>query len=385
MDYAASTPIDPEVLAAMMPWLSHQHVGNASSVQNMHGQTAKRAIERAKAQIAAAIGADSPDEIILTSGATESNNLALGSLTATHCVTSATEHKAVLNPIHTFGHTISHSPLLPCGMADGKDILSCVTDETQLISIMAVNNETGVINPLSEIRSGLNAKGVDKKQIIIHCDAAQALGKIKLNVNEMGVDMMTLSGHKAYAPQGIGALYVRKSVQHLLRPLMQGGGQQNNIRSGTLPTALIVGLGHACMMADAGLTQENTRMNMYHNMLRAMLDQATIDYKINGHDHGDDSKNWRVPHIINLRFAGIKSEWLLEAVQDISFSTGSACHANGTNTPSHVLKAMGLTDDEASESIRISFGRFTTPNDIKQTAHSLINAVALLDEMRHVA
>lgn len=381
-----------------MPWFGIENTGNPSSVQNIHGARAKKAIQRAKEQIAAAIGAESTDEIIITSGATEANNLAFSILQHeafknAHVVTSATEHRAVLEPLHAqilktsssrenAAKRISFSPLLECGMADGKDVCASVQENTKLISIMAVNNETGVINPVNEIREGLEG---DRQDIIIHCDAAQALGKIPLNVQEMGVDMMTLSGHKAYAPQGIGALYVRKNLQKFLCPILLGGGQQDGFRSGTIPVALTVAMGEACEIATTEVEEERARMEDYHEGFRAILDQHNISYHINGHDHGADSKTWRVPNIINIRFEGIEAEWLLEAIQNVSFSTGSACHSNKNVTHSHVLKAMGISDQECKESIRLSFGRFTTEEDIKRTAQAFIEALDLLEDMKNAA
>jgi cysteine desulfurase len=380
MDYAASTPLDPEVLKAMLPWYEVGGTGNASSLQNINGQRCARAIRIAKEQIAKAINARSPDEIIFTSGATEANNLALRSFPSCHVVSAATEHASILQTLLQANHDVSFSDLSPCGMADGVDVLKAVTPETRLISIMAVNNETGCINPVSEIREGLQ-----NRAIAIHCDAAQALGKIKLDVQEMGVDMITLSAHKAYGPQGIGALYVRKELQGLITPQISGGGQQNGLRSGTLPVALIAGFGVAAQKASEIQQAEYNRLHDYSEILLNMLREANVSFDVNGQNLSERGLKWRVPHILNLRLDGIKSEWLLEAMPDISFSTGSACSAAGTDKPSHVLKAIGLSNEQAACSIRLSMGRFTSEDDIKACGKSLLHAIEMLQEYGDVA
>ena len=387
MDYAASTPLDPHVADVMAPLLGH-FPGNASSMQNPHGQTAKRVVDKAREQIAQVIGA-LPEEIFFTSGATEANNLALFGISeylkqqgTPDIVSSRTEHASVLMPLAQMqrdGHSVAFSKLLPCGMADGPFVFNEVTVQTGLISIQAVNNETGVINPLDEIRDGI--KNTD---VIFHVDAAQALGKIPFNVSDLGVDMATLSAHKVYGPQGVGALYIRKDLQRHIIPMMHGGGQQGMIRPGTLPVALIAGFGEACCIAADYLPEERQRLENLNALLRTELDNAGTEYKINGHDYGDDSRNWRVPNIMNIRFPDIENEWLLEAVEGVSFSTGSACSAHG-NKPSHVLDAMGLSRQESIESVRLSFGRFTTDEDIKQVAQSFVTAINVITALADAA
>ncbi|MEE3323291.1 MAG: cysteine desulfurase family protein [Pseudomonadota bacterium] len=387
MDYAATTPMDKRVVDAMSPWWG-DFVGNASSLQNAHGQMAKRAIDKAQNQIADAIGADK-DEIIFTSGATEANNMVLLGLAEhlksegrTHIVTSKTEHASVLMPamqLMRTGFDVAFSTLLPCGMADGKDVLAALNENTGLVSIQAVNNETGVINPLDEVKAGL--MGTD---ILFHCDAAQALGKAPFNVKDTGVDFATLSAHKVYGPQGIGALYVRREVLSYLKPLVFGGGQQGGLRSGTLPTALIVGFGEACAIAVAEQSADKQRFENYHQIIRSALDKAQVTYKINGHDHGKDSTLWRVPNIMNICFEGVENEWLLEAIQGFAFSTGSACSANGNKT-SHVLEAIGCTATEVNSSIRLSFGRMTTEQEIQRVATELAQVVSSLQELTQAA
>lgn len=387
MDYAASTQLDPRVADVMAPLLG-QFSGNASSMQNPHGQAAKRVVDQAREQVAQVIGA-LPEEIFFTSGATEANNLALMGISEylkqqgkTHIVSSRTEHASVLMPLAQMqrdGHDVAFSDLLSCGMADGALVLNEVTPQTGLISIQAVNNETGVINPLDEIRDGIKDTGV-----IFHVDAAQAMGKIPFNVSDLGVDMATLSAHKVYGPQGVGALYIRKDIQRHIMPMMHGGGQQGMIRPGTLPVALIAGFGEACRIAADCLSGERQRLENLNTLFRAELDHAGIGYKINGHDYGDDSRNWRVPNIMNIRFPEIENEWLLEAVDGVSFSTGSACSAHG-NKPSHVLDAMGLSAQESSESVRLSFGRFTTEEDIKQVAQSFVTAINAITALADAA
>lgn len=387
MDYAATTPMDKRVVDAMTPWWG-DFFGNASSLQNAHGQMAKRAIDKAQTQIADAIGAEK-DEIIFTSGATEANNMVLLGLAAhlkaqgkTHIVTSKTEHASVLMPVMQLmqaGFDVAFSELLPCGMADGKDVLAELTDDTGLISIQVVNNETGVVNPLDEIKDGIAGK-----DILFHCDAAQALGKVPFNVKDAGVDFATLSAHKVYGPQGVGALYVRRDMQAFLEPLVYGGGQQAGLRSGTFPTALIVGFGAACAIAAAEQTVDKQRFESYHQIIRNALDDAQIAYKVNGHDYGEDSKLWRAPNIMNICFEGIENEWLLEAVQGFAFSTGSACSANG-NKASHVLEAIGCTAEEMNSSIRLSFGRMTTDSEIRQVASELVEVVSNLQVLTQAA
>ena len=388
MDYASTTPMDPRVVDVMRPWWEGSLVGNASNIQNVHGQHAKRAIDKARAQIAASIGAEA-DEIIFTSGATEANNMVLLGLMEhlkqqgrTHVVTSQTEHASVLMPIRHMqksGFGVSFSKLLPCGMADGKDVLAELQDNTGLVSIQAVNNETGVINPLDEVKSGLEGRDV-----LFHCDAAQALGKMAFNVREAGVDFATLSSHKLYGPQGIGALYVRKELQSILSPLFLGGGQQAGLRSGTLPVALIVGFGEACAIAAEEFTADKARYEEYNALIRRVLDDAGVEYSINGHDYGEDSKNWRVPNIMNLRFHGVENEWLLEAISGFSFSVGSACSAQGHKI-SHVLGAMGLSETEINNSIRLSFGRHSSESEILNTSNELSLIVKELQELEEAA
>lgn len=382
MDYAASTPLDERVSQAMQLWWGH--AGNASSLQNPHGQSARRAIDKAQSQIAEAIGAEK-DEIIFTSGATEANNMVLFGLReflrakgTTHIVSSRMEHAAVLMPLGQLirqGFFVSFSELLPCGMADGKDVLAEIQDDTGLISLQAVNNETGVINPLDEVKGGIQGK-----DILFHCDAAQALGKMAFNVKDAGVDFATFSGHKVYGPQGTGALYVRREVQQYLKPLFFGGGQQNGLRSGTLPTALIVGFGEACALAVKEFEADKTRYEGYNTIVREALDRTGVTYAINGHDYGADSQHWRVPNIMNISFDGIENEWLLEAIQGFSFSTSSACSAQG-HKASHVLEAMGLSAEQINCSIRLSFGRMSTDDEIKRVAAELASTVTELKDL----
>lgn len=385
MDYAASTPLDPRVYAVMRPWMEGCP-GNPSSHQNPHGQAALAAMLRARTQVAQAIGAQ-PEEIIFTSGATEANNMALLGMTdyleakgQTHIVSTPIEHASIagaLSVMRDGGFDVALCRLLPCGMADGPLVLNEITAQTGMVSVQAVNNETGVINPLSEVKDG-----IADKDILFHADAAQALGKCAFNVKECGVDMATLSGHKLYGPQGIGALYIRKDLQPYMRPLFHGGGQQSGLRSGTLPVALIAGFGEACVLAAQVQESEKTRLEGFHELFRQTLSQAGVDYVINGHDYGADSQEWRVPGIINMQITGVENEWLLEAVDGVSFSTGSACSSGAqAHKPSHVLKAMGLTDEQARQSVRVSFGRFTTEEDIRNAAQIFADAVSAIKEL----
>jgi len=386
MDYAASTPVDQAVLDIMKS--AWQAAGNASSVQNLHGAQAKKKVEDAREKVAYSIGAK-PEEIFFTSGATEANNIALLGISQylkksgkTHIVSSKTEHACVLGPLEklkTQGFDMSYSELLPCGMADGPLVLKEITEKTGFVSLQAVNNETGVINPLFEV-----AEGISGKEILFHSDVTQALGKIPFNVKECGLHMASLSAHKVYGLQVVGALYIREDVQGYISPLLFGGGQEGQIRSGTLPVALIAGFGEACRLAVEEQAVEREKLECYNTLLRNLLDEAGIDYKINGHDYGADSRNWRVPGIMNIHFSGIENEWLLEAIDTVSFSTGSACSAQGDQL-SHVLKAMGLDREGASQSVRISFGRFTTEDEIRSVAQSFIEAIKAICELKEAA
>lgn len=380
MDYASTTPLDPRVFEAMRPWFE-MHVGNASSTENIHGLNAKKAIDDARLKIANAIGAQ-PCEIIFASGATEANNMALLGLRSylkdkrkTHTVSSPTEHSSILEPLKLVGNT-SYSNLLPCGMADGAFVLNEITPETGLISIQMVNNETGVINPLKEIK-----EGIKDKDIIFHSDASQALGRIAFNVNELGLDMATLSGHKIYGPEGIGVLYIKQDLQKHVTPLILGGGQQSGLRSGSLPTALIVGMAEAVTLAIQSHKAETEKAEYFYNLLRQKLDRASIVYSINGHDQGSESLKWRVPQIINIHFPNIENEWLLEAIDGISFSTGSACNKASSKNLSHVLTAMGLPTQHITQSVRLSFGRFTTEEDIITCAEIFIDAITTMHQL----
>lgn len=379
-DYAATTPLAPEVAEAMLPWQTGI-AGNGSAVQTPYGFRAQKAIEQSKQMIADAIGANT-DEIFFTSGATEANNWALFGLAdhlqktgKTHLVSSPTEHAAILQPLKQLsqrGFDVSYSKLLPCGMADGCLVQAQLTDKTGLISLQLVNNETGVINPLEEVRDFI--QGSD---ILLHCDATQALGKLPINVKQLGLHLASFSAHKAYGPQGIGALYIRKDIQPLIKPLLYGGAQQTGLRSGTFPVGLIVGFAKACHLVQQQISDDLAKAEQLHQLLRDRLDQANITYKINGHDYGSDSKNWRVPHILNIALPDIQNDWLLEILDGVSFSTGSACSQQGDKA-SHVLTAMHAP---AENSIRLSFGRYSDAAQINLLADKLINALLMIEEM----
>lgn len=364
-DDAASTPMDPSVVEAMVPWLTR--AGNAHARHHAAGMNSSMAVKRAREQVACAIGVEDQN-IIFTSGATESNNLAIMGLRdtlrrvgKTHIITSAVEHKSILEPLRYLdGFDVSVLPVKPCGMIEVSAISRAITDRTGLISIQAVNNETGTIQPIDEIRSAIEGRG-----IFLHVDAAQALGKIKIPT----ADFITLSAHKIYGPQGIGALYAHDFG--LMSPIMHGGGQENGFRAGTVPVALCVGFGAACDV----LTDNRDVLQQYREeFLRRIHGLGVV---VNG--HADPA--WNVPGILNLRFPGIDADTLVMALPELCFGVGSACHAG----PSHVILAMTGSDQAARESIRLSFGRFTTMDDVIWAAEKIAAVVSNIQKMQEVA
>jgi len=376
LDYQATTPTDPRVVEAMLPFFS-QRFGNPHSRQHAIGRQADDAVEEARAAIARLIAAD-PREIVFTSGATESNNLAIrgaarfaaGAAGARrHIVTCATEHKCVLESCRALerdGFSVTRLPVNENGLIDVGRLAAALGEETRLVSIMAVNNEIGVIQPLAEIGALCRARGV-----LFHTDAAQALGRMPLDVNAMGIDLMSLSGHKVYGPKGIGALYVRRRPRVRLEPLFAGGGQERGLRSGTLPAPLCAGLGEACRILEAEGAAEATRLaRLRDRLLDAILD-ALPDTHVNG-----DMRH-RVAGNLNLAFPGIDAEALMASVPDLALSTGSAC-TSASVEPSYVLAALGVGSDLAFGSLRVGLGRFTTDDDIDYAAGRLVAAVRRL-------
>jgi cysteine desulfurase len=373
LDYQATTPVDPRVLAAMLPYFS-EIFGNPHSTGHGFGLAAADAVEQARAQIAAVIGAQ-PREIVFTSGATEANNLAIKGAARflksrrPRVVTLATEHKCVLESVRDLARDGIESeivPVEPSGLVDLDRLAAALDERVSLLSVMAANNEIGVIQDLRAIGALCRARGV-----LLHTDAAQAFGKLPLDVGTMNLDLMSISGHKIYAPKGIGALFVRYRPRVRLEPLFSGGGQERGWRSGTLSPALCVALGTAAELAAGEAADESGRLAGLARRLRdglvARLDGIEF--------HGDPER--RLPGNLNLGFAGVAALDLLAALPDIALSTGSAC-SSAEVEPSYVLKALGLDDAGAHGAVRIGFGRFTTAAEIDRAVERIATAVARL-------
>ena len=361
LDHNATTPVDPKVADAMWPFLT-EHFGNAASGHRF-ADTPRRALAEARSQVADLVGA-TPGEVVFTSSGSEANLLALrGTVLATgrshpHVITQATEHPAVLETVRALERLHgARSTVLPVdgdGLVDPAALTSALTDNTVLVSIMAANNETGALQPIQELAARTRAHGA-----LFHCDAAQAAGKIPLDVHTLGVDLLTVVGHKMYAPKGVGALYVRAGIE--LEPVVYGGGQERGLRAGTENIALAVGLGAAAALATPGAT------DLRDDLHRRLADGLPGQVHLNGPDHA------RLPNTLNISIAGTLGHELLAATPGIAASTGSACHS-GTHTPSPVLTAMGLPADRALAAIRLSLGRWSTPDDVATAAKALIDA-----------
>jgi cysteine desulfurase len=374
LDNHATTRTDPRVVEAMLPFFTETY-GNPASKNHRFGWEADEAVKAARAQVAELIGA-SPREIVFTSGATESNNLALkGAAHAyradgDHLITTAAEHKAVLDPCKRLEHEGFQVTVLPVdryGLVDPEQIAAAITDRTILVSVMAANNEIGTLQPIQEI-----GRLCKKRGVLFHTDAAQAVGKIPLDVEEMGIDLLSISAHKLYGPKGIGALYVRRGSPRVrLEPQIDGGGHEHGLRSGTLPTPLIVGFGRACDIARHEMADEAARLLRLRERLYQGLTRALSDLGLNGHP------TQRLPGNLNLSFAGVKGEALLVELKDVAVSTGSAC-TTANLAPSHVLKAIGLPDDLADASLRFGLGRFTTAEEIDWVIDRVAAAVTRL-------
>ncbi|MDP7666841.1 MAG: aminotransferase class V-fold PLP-dependent enzyme [Rhodospirillales bacterium] len=375
LDYQSTTPTDRRVLAVMEPYFT-EAFGNPHSRGHALGRQAAEAVNRARAQVATSIGADSR-EIVFTSGATESNNLALKGAAAfqrehapnprSHVVTLATEHKCVLEAarrIEAQGFEVTHVPVSESGLVDLDALSEAIGPRTFLVSVMAANNEIGVIQPVAGIGALCRARGVH-----FHTDAAQAAGKIALDVNAMSIDLMSISGHKVYGPKGIGALYVRRRPRVRLVPLIDGGGQERGLRSGTLPTPLCVGLGAALELAAGEREEESTRISELRDRFLAAITERIPDVLVNG----DPAR--RLPGNLNLAFPGADGVALVGALPDVAISTGSAC-TSAFVEPSYVLRAIGLPADRAEASIRVGFGRFTTAAEVDCAAARIAEEVA---------
>jgi cysteine desulfurase len=374
LDYQATTPTDPRVVEAMLPYFSRQF-GNPHSRHHAYGWAAEDAVEAARRQVAALIGTQAR-EITFTSGATEANNIAIKGVAVSDpardtIVTCATEHKCVLEACRRMqaqGLRVVEWPVGAGGLIDLAALAAAIDTRTALVSIMAVNNEIGVIQPLAEIGRLARAAGA-----LFHTDAAQAAGKIALDVEAMNIDLLSISGHKLYGPMGIGALYVRRKPGLRLSPLFDGGGQERGLRSGTLPLPLCVGLGAACEIAGAEMAAESARVGALRDALLAALRRRLPDIGLNGDAQA------RVAGNLNISFPGIDAEDLIMDVKDVAVSSGSAC-SSASIEPSYVLRALGLSDDLARASVRISLGRFTTRDEIARAAEHLAAGVIRLRE-----
>jgi len=370
LDYQATTPTDPRVVEAMLPYFTEKF-GNPGSATHVFGHEAEQAVEHARAQLASLIGAE-PREIVFTSGATESNNLALKGaaqfhrpLGRDHIVTVATEHKCVLEATRALerdGFRVTFLGVDGNGMVDPASVRHAVDERTAIVSVMAANNEIGVIQPLQEI--GVIARDAGA---LMHTDAAQAVGKISFSVNELNVDLASISGHKLYGPKGVGALYVRRRPRARIAALIDGGGQERGMRSGTLPTPLIVGLGEAAAIAQREMPREAIRLAHLRARFLARIRKLVPGVKLNG----DATR--RLPGNLNLSFPGVNASELMENCPGIAVSSGSAC-SSAELEPSYVLRALGFLDERAASSIRVGIGRMTTESEIDHGADLLAAA-----------
>jgi cysteine desulfurase len=376
LDYQATTPMDPRVLEAMMPYFTYKF-GNPHSRSHSYGWEAEEGVEKARGQVAKLIGADEK-EVIFTSGATESNNLAIRGVAEfykdrrNHIVTTVTEHKCVLDTcrhLEQQGFDVTYLPVQKNGLVDLEVLRAAVTDKTVVVSIMAVNNEIGVIQPLAEI-----GKICREKKAFFHTDAAQAAGKIPLDVEAMNIDLMSISGHKIYGPKGIGALYVRRKPRVRLVPLIVGGGQERGFRSGTLPTPLCVGLGEAAEIAMKEMDAESKRLAKLQARMLKGLNAKLTDIHVNG------DLEHRIPGNLNIGFAYVEGESLMMGIKGLSVSSGSAC-TSASLEPSYVLRALGVEEDMAHTSLRIGLGRFTTEQEVDTAVDELVRHVNKLRAM----
>ncbi len=370
LDNQATTRCDPRVLAVMLPWFT-QNFANPHSTEHAMGRAVEAAVEAARAQVAALIGAE-PREIVFTSGATESNNIAIKGAAKfaqgnerRRIITLATEHKCVLESVKDsaeYGFEPLILPVRPDGTLDLSILAEALQTPTLLVSIMAVNNETGVIQDLAGLAPIVKAAGA-----LLHCDAAQGAGKIPLDVQALGIDLLSISGHKIYGPKGVGALYVRRRPRVRLAPLFSGGGQERGLRSGTLPAPLVIGLGEACRLAGEEMADEATRIAALRTRLLARLQAGLPGLAVNG------SLDARIAGNLNLTFPAASAQAMMQAAPDLCVSTGSAC-SSAEVEPSYVLTALGLDDAAAARTLRLGIGRFTSADDIETAAALLIEA-----------
>src|SRR5690554_5987684 len=376
LDYAATTPVDPSVASDMMNYLTLDGVfGNPASRSHGYGWQAEAAVENARRQVADLIHAD-PREIVWTSGATESDNLAIKGAVAghesAHIVTSVIEHKAVVDTckwLEQNGVDVTWLEPDSDGRINPQAVLGAVRDNTVLVSLMMVNNELGCVTDISAIGEQLRQRG-----ILLHVDAAQAAGKIPVDVGQLNVDLLSLSAHKVYGPKGVGALYVRRSPDVHIQAQMHGGGHERGMRSGTLPTHQIVGMGKAFELAGQGLSDELTRLEALRERFLGGLESLSGV-------HFNGSREHRVPGIVNLSFEGVEAESLMLGLRQVAVSSGSAC-ASATVEPSFVLRGIGLSDELAHRALRFSFGRFTTDEEIDFAVEQIVQVVSRLRTVR---
>ena len=375
LDYSATTPVDPRVAAKMIPWLT-EHFGNPASRSHAYGWDAEQAVEDAREQVAALVNADAK-EIIWTSGATESNNLAIKGAAhfyqgkGKHLITLKTEHKAVLDTVRELereGFEATYLDVKENGLVDLEVLKAAIRPDTVVVSVMFVNNEVGVVQPIAQIGEICREKGV-----IFHVDAAQATGKVEIDLAQLKVDLMSFSAHKTYGPKGVGALYVRRKPRVRLEAQMHGGGHERGMRSGTLAPHQIVGMGEAFRLAREEMASENARVRALRDKLLNGLTDLEATF-VNG-----DAEQ-RVPHNLNISFAYVEGESLIMAVKDIAVSSGSAC-TSASLEPSYVLRALGRNDELAHSSIRFSIGRFTTEEEVDFTIDLLHKKIHKLREL----
>lgn len=376
LDYQATTPMDPRVLQKMLPWFTEKF-GNPHSRSHAYGWEAEAACDVAREQVAALIGA-TEKEVVFTSGATESNNIAIKGVARFykdkkhHIITVVTEHKCVLDScrhLEQEGFEVTYLPVQKNGLVDLNELRAAIREETVLVSVMAVNNEIGVIQPLAQIGALCREKGV-----FFHTDAAQAFGKIPLDVEAMNIDLMSISGHKIYGPKGIGALYVRRRPRVRLEPVFSGGGQERGFRSGTLPTPLVVGLGEAAAIAKAEMAKDEAHARAIYDRFLAEILDGIPDVFLNG----DRVQRW--PGNINISFAYVEGESMIMAIKDLAVSSGSAC-TSASLEPSYVLRSLGVSEELAHTSIRFGVGRFTTDEEVAYAINLIKGCVGRLREM----
>jgi len=381
LDYHATTPVDPKVLDAMLPYFTQQF-GNAASKQHAFGWEAQDAVERARRQVATLIGA-AANEVVFTSGASESNNLAIKGVACAmrdrgrHVITVTTEHKSVLDScsrLERDGWTVSRVPVDGDGFVDLEALRGAMTDGTTVVSVMAANNEIGVLQPLSDIAAIVHERGA-----LLHTDAAQAFGKVPLDVAALGVDLLSLTAHKCYGPKGTGALYVKRQRPKVpIECQIDGGGHENGLRSGTLNVPGIVGLGACAEAAGVVLPDESRRLAGLRDRLLAGLRSGLDGVRVNG------SLDRRLPHNLHASFEGIEGEALLMALGDLAVSTGSAC-SSGSQAPSHVLQAINAVGPGAGASIRFGLGRWTTDAEVEFAIERVTTVVRSLRERHAVS